>query len=73
MYIKYIEKMKILIPICFSKANNNYVLVFFLVAFMIIAPFRFCTRVGGIKVLGTPLRSFSFTSYFFKDALNDDV
>jgi hypothetical protein len=29
--------------------------------------------IGGIKVLGVPLESFSFTSFFFQDILDDDV
>ncbi len=32
-----------------------------------------CTLIGGIRVLGVPLDSFSFTSSFFQDVLDDDV
>jgi hypothetical protein len=34
---------------------------------------RFCTPIEGIKVLGVPLGSFSFTSSFFQDALDNVV
>ncbi len=33
----------------------------------------FCTLVEGIKVLGVPLGSFSFTSFFFQDAFDNVV
>jgi hypothetical protein len=32
-----------------------------------------CTPIGGIRVLGVPLESHSFTSSFFQDVLDDDV
>ncbi len=33
----------------------------------------FCTLIKGIRVLGVPLGSFSFTSSFLQDALDNDV
>ncbi len=33
----------------------------------------FCTLVKGIRVLGVPLGSFSFTSSFLKDALDNGI
>ncbi len=34
---------------------------------------NFCTPIEGIRILGVPLESFSFTSFFFQDVLDDDV
>ncbi len=36
-------------------------------------PLGFYTLVGGIRVLNVFLRSFSFTSFFLQEALNDDI
>jgi hypothetical protein len=36
-------------------------------------PLGFYIPIGGIRVLGVPLGSFSFTFFFLQDPLNDDV
>lgn len=36
-------------------------------------PLSFYTFVRGIRVLGVPLGSLSFTSFFFHEALDDDI
>jgi hypothetical protein len=46
--------MKILIPICFSKANNNYVLVFFELPLGFLPHLVFEPMLGALKFWAFP-------------------
>jgi hypothetical protein len=42
-------------------------------ALKFLPPLGFYSLIGGIRVLGVPLRSLSFTSFFLQEALDNDV